>query len=392
MKKTATPSLLACFFLASCTLPSDTLHVARIESPASSNSGEPHLHTAPDGNVFLSWVEKGDDISSLKYSRLNGYEWSEPVLIAEGSNWFVNWADYPMMSSNDSVLMALYLEKNGEGKFAYATKVTHSDNGKDWTTAAVLHDDGKQSQHGFLAIEPYAGDFLITWLDGRNTVMEGHEDHMGSMTLRAAVVNKLGQKINEWELDNRTCDCCQTDIAITNNGPVVVYRDRGEDEVRDMSVVRFVDGHWTEPATVHKDNWKIKGCPVNGPRISAIGNNLAVAWFSVIDSKPQVNVAFSSDGGETFQNPIRMNENPTVGRVDIVMIDEQTAWVSWMEGNTIKAASADSKGNKGKSIIVAESSESRAGGFPQMTLAGSKLVFAWTDDQTKTIKTVFKEM
>jgi hypothetical protein len=27
-----------------------------------------------------------------------------------------------------------------------------------------------------------------------------------------------------------------------------------------------------------------------------------------------------------------------------------------------------------------------------MTLAGSKLVFAWTDDQTKTIKTVFKEM
>ena len=62
------------------------------------------------------------------------------------------------------------------------------------------------------------------------------------MTLRAAFIDKKGNKINEWELDGRVCDCCQTTAAITNDGPVVVYRDRSDDEVRDMSIVRYVNG------------------------------------------------------------------------------------------------------------------------------------------------------
>ena len=48
-------------------------------------------------------------------------------------------------------------------------------------------------------------------------------------------------------------------------GPVAVYRDRSPEEIRDISVVRLVDGVWTEPAPVHADNWMIEGCPVNGP-------------------------------------------------------------------------------------------------------------------------------
>ena len=51
---------------------------------------------------------------------------------------------------------------------------------------------------------------------------------------------------------------------MTADGPVVVYRDRSEQEIRDISIVRLHDGKWSQPSSVFEDNWKINGCPVNG--------------------------------------------------------------------------------------------------------------------------------
>ena len=45
--------------------------------------------------------------------------------------------------------------------------------------------------------------------------MDHHEGHHGAMSLRAAIIDGKGNKISEWELDNKTCDCCQTSAAIT---------------------------------------------------------------------------------------------------------------------------------------------------------------------------------
>ena len=214
----------------------------------------------------------------------------------------------------------------------------------------------------------------------------GHEGHHGEMTLRGALLDKAGTKTKEWELDGRICDCCQTTIAITTNGPVVVYRDRSDEEIRDMSIVRLVNGEWTQPKTIFADAWKIAGCPVNGPRADAIGNNVAIAWFSMKDKHAEVKVIFSADGGATFQQPIRIDEGKAIGRVDLVLLDEQTAMVSWMEGATIKAMKVHKDGTKEQPVIVAESSDARSSGFPQMTKTGDQLIFAWTDSKAKTIK------
>jgi hypothetical protein len=267
-----------------------------------------------------------------------------------------------------------------------------ADAGKTWAKPVVLHDDKKQAEHGFVTLLPYGDNFFITWLDGRNASMEGmegmdhHAGHHGSMTLRAAVLGPMGNKINEWELDNKTCDCCQTSAAITPNGPVVVYRDRSDDEIRDMSIVRLIDDKWTEPRAIHNDNWKIAGCPVNGPRIFALGNDLAVAWFSAASDKAHVNVLFSSDGGATFGKVIRVDEGSAIGRVDIVMLDSTSAVVSWMEGTSIKAAKVHRDGTREGSFTIASSSSARSSGFPQMTRSGNQILFAWTDDKDKTIK------
>lgn len=367
--------------------------IRSIPSPSKPNSSEPFLFTDSDSTVYLSWIEKSEEKSILKLSSLDNNQWTEAITIASGNSWFVNWADYPMIAANGQNLVAHFLDKSGESTYAYDVKLTTSANkGKTWTDPVILHDDKKQAEHGFVTLLPYGDNFFVTWLDGRNTVMEGmegmdhHEGHHGSMSLRAAIIDAKGNKINEWELDNKTCDCCQTTAAITSNGPIVIYRDRSDEEIRDMSIVRLIDSQWTAPKAIHNDNWKIAGCPVNGPRVASEGNNLVIAWFSAATDTSRVNVIFSTDGGSTFGNAIRIDEGSAIGRVDIALIDDKSAMVSWMEGTMIKAAKVHADGTIEPSITIATSSESRSSGFPQMTKSRNQLIFAWTDDNEKNIK------
>jgi hypothetical protein len=364
-----------------------------IKSPAADSCAEPYLFTDKNGSAYLSWIEKNGKDATLKFSAFSDNSWYAPVIIASGKNWFVNWADYPVIATDaNGNFIAHYLEKSDTAKFTYDIKtISSADSGKLWGQSKLLNEDNAKAEHGFVSIVPYKDGFFTCWLDGRKTASEesqgGHDGHHGEMTLRAAIIDKNGNKTNEWELDGKVCDCCQTTTAISDNGPVVIYRDRSDDEIRDMSIVRLVNGEWTKPLTIHADNWKIKACPVNGPRADAINNHLAIAWFSMKEKEGEVKMVFSKDGGETFDKPIRINEGKTIGRVDVLMLDSTTAMVSWMEGSTIKAVKVYADGKKEPSLIIASSSDKRSGGFPQMTKAGSKIIFAWTDDKAKTIRT-----
>jgi hypothetical protein len=363
-----------------------------MQSPADSASAEPHLFTDKNGVVYLSWIQKKGDTAVLKYASYNNGQWSMSRTIASGSDWFVNWADYPMLAADGGGnLLSHFLQKSKDGKYTYDVKITSSNNdGQNWSVPVALHDDGKKAEHGFVSIVPYGENYFVSWLDGRNAAMEegaGHHDgHHGQMTLRGAIVDKSGKKQQEWELDDRVCDCCQTSAAIAKDGPVVIYRDRSADEVRDMSIVRYVNGAWTKPVAVHSDNWKIDGCPVNGPRVTTLGNTMAVAWFAAPAKDASVKVAFSGDGGASFSAPVRIDEGKAMGRVDIILLNENTALVSWLEGAVIKAVKLSKDGKKETPVTIASSSEARSSGFPQMTNAGKQVVFAWTDDRIRSIR------
>ena len=88
-------------------------------------------------------------------------------------------------------------------------------------------------------------------------------------------------------------------------------------------MLRFVNGTWTSPKTLYNDNWKINGCPVNGPRAASIENTLVVAWFAAPNETSQVNVIFSEDAGEHFLKPIKVDLGNPNGRVDVDLINEQ---------------------------------------------------------------------
>ncbi|PSK99226.1 hypothetical protein [Cecembia rubra] len=347
-----------------------------------SNAFLPYL-TNHNGKTYISWVEQSENTNRLFYGQLDQNEVQSIQLITEGNDWFVNWADYPQIQFfQDGSIVAFFLKKSGPGTFSYDIMVTLSNNGKDWTLPKKLHDDGTQTEHGFVSMSPWGENMLITWLDGRNTGGGHNHDHghHGQMTLRAAVMNSNGEKLEEWLLDDRVCDCCQTGSTISSSGPAVVFRDRSETEIRDIGIINWEGSQWKETKIIHMDLWEIPACPVNGPRIASFGKDLAIAWYTAAQDRPEVKVVFSEDNGNSFGIPIRVGLGKTLGRVDLEIIDNQHAFITWMEEGKILGRRVNKNGKLGSPIEIAKSSEKRSSGFPQMTNTDGQIWLAWTDD------------
>ena len=368
-------------------------------SPAGGGSGEPFLVPAAGGGVWLSWLERIDSVHALRVARLDGNGWSEPRTIASSSSFFVNWADFPSVFERaDGRLVAHWLARSGAGRYAYdVVTAVSSDGGANWTQPVRPHRDGTASEHGFVSLFPMPdGSVGAVWLDGRQTVSghdatthdtaaagDGHEATANrAMSLRFTTLAADGVPGEDVLIDERVCDCCQTDVAATEDGAVLVYRDRSTEEVRDIAVRRLVNGEWSEAAPVHADGWVIPGCPVNGPSVSASGRSVVVAWFTAARDTARVNIAFSTDGGATFGPPFRLDEGDPVGRVDVLLLEDGIALVSWLErtadGAQVRARRVSAAGAMSEPTTVASSSAERASGFPRMALAGDHVVFAWT--------------
>lgn len=375
-----------------------------VESPAvAPQSAEPELTVGADGNLYLSWIEAdGDGGHVLKFSRWTDAGWSDARVVSRGADWFVNWADYPTMTAlEDGTLFAHWLAKTGRGTYAYGIQVSVSqDGGATWSDPIAPHRDGTDTYFGFVSMVPVAGDRVgLVWLGGEESEKEATDK-----TLHYATVDRDGTIHDGALLDPRVCDCCSTGAVLTEDGSIiVVYRDRSDEEVRDISVIRKESEAWGEPATIHADNWKINGCPVNGPEIDAAGERAVATWFTV-DAKDRghVRTAFSSDGGRSFGAPIEVDDGNPLGRVDVVLDEDGSAIVSWLEEREQGAAEfrlrrVGADGTRGAAVVVAETSATRGSGFPRMARSGKDVFLAWTHmpsdentDQTRVRTAVYR--
>lgn len=361
-------------------------------TPAGAGAREPNLFVAGNGRTYLSWLEPvADDRFAVRFSVASANGWTPPRTIASDEGLFVNWADFPsIVAFADGRLAAHWLAKNSDKAYAYDVKVAVSlDGGDTWSEPVVPHRDRTPTQHGFVSLLPLPdGDLAISWLDGRSytatdAFAAADEAAFDVMALRYATLDRGGVLSDEQILDERTCTCCQTSAALTGDDAVLAYRDRSDEEIRDIRVVRLgPTGRWSAPTLVHHDGWEISGCPVNGPAIAADEERVTVAWFTAADDLPRVYVAFSGNGGGSFDAPVRVDQDYPLGRVDLVLLPDGSAVVSWLEmtvaGETFLIRRAAADGGLGPAIALAAAREGRTSGFPRMVRSGDKLYFAWT--------------
>jgi len=365
--------------------------------PVQAGAMAPRLRATEDA-LLMTWIEPsarahgdtGEGVNShrVRFARFVDEKWSAASTIVEGPKVVANWADAPsVVRAGDGALVAHWAEKSGTRAYAYDVVLARSTDGGDhWKRIGRAHDDETATEHGFVSLVPEGSGVRAFWLDGRETATtEAEPKHgAGAMTLRTAVV--IGDTVSDGEVvDGRVCDCCGTSAAVTRRGPLVVYRDRQDDELRDIALVGRAEKQWSEPRLVHADGWRVEGCPVNGPMMATDGDRVAVAWYTYVDQRSRIRLSLSNDAGKTSADPIEIDQpvgrRSPIGRVDVVL-DGDGAVVSWVaserEDAVVLVARVSADGGVGEPLTVARLSASRQSGFPQLERLGDRLLVAWT--------------
>jgi hypothetical protein len=354
-----------------------------VEFAGPPGSGKPNLAVTRSGQAVLTWHEPaGGDRHALRFSVRTGRSWSAPATIRESDRFFVNWADFPSLIETGSGLWVVHwLEKTEARPYAYHVMLSVSrDRGRTWSDPVRAHTDASPTEHGFVAMVPDpAGGADLMWLDGRH--MEG--EHRGAMTVRTVPMDRDGRLGAEVEVDPRVCECCQVAMTRSAAGLIAAYRDRSDSEVRDIAVVRQVNGRWTAPSVIAPDGWEIRACPVNGPALAADGHDVALAWYTSAGAEARVYAVLSDDGGATFGPRIRLDLGNTMGRVHVAALGQGAFAAAWLDrqgaGDAVwRVRRIERGGRLGPARTVASVSAVRLAGFPRLARAGDDLLLGVT--------------
>jgi len=364
-----------------------TAQPREIPNPALPGSGQSYLAAGPDGRIYLSWTEPAEAGHRLQFAVWQKESWRLLGRVAEGPNWFVNWADYPtFLPLPGDALAAHWLEKAGGSKYSYGIKMAQrSSSASPWKILFAPQVQKEGQYTGFVSLVALSKGMGAAYL--APAPGGGEEDK----SLRFVQFASNGAVVSDEMLDPDVCTCCQTSAALTDDGPIVAYRDHEPGEIRDISLVSFRNGKWGRPRTLRPDGWRINACPVNGPALVASGKRAAVAWYTGADEAPRVYIALSKDAGASFGTPARVDDGMPLGRVALVAIPDGGAVASWIEkksngGAEIKVRRVSAEGRLGAPQGVGAVDAARKTGFPKMVLSGTKLLLTWTADRVRTVE------
>jgi len=284
---------------------------------ASSSLKTPRL-SSTQNSLVLSWVDTSASITQLRFSVYRDKQWSQAFTAAKGQNWFVNYADYAAVTAIDEQhFIASWLEQSSKTGTQYQFKIKQSfDAGKTWlaTTSPLVVKDG---EHGFISVLKKDNDAFFTWIS-----QVGSDYQILSSALNAD---------NQWSanhvVDDSSCSCCHTDMAAQGSRVLSVYRNRTKDEIRDIALNSYQNQQWSIAAVIHNDGWKINGCPVNGPSISANEDSTIIVWHTFAKNIPQVKLLTQHKGR---QSRVILLDEQGIGYTDSAIVDDEMALISWL--------------------------------------------------------------
>lgn len=322
--------------------------VVQLTSPAGPRAVGAALTTAPDGTLWLTWVEPSAPAAKksspptpnrLRFATYDApaQKWSAPRTIAERTDLPASSGDFPQLV-HDGRGTATVVWTDGRGG---ALVTTSSDRGATWSSPAPWTHAG----HGvekFSFVRLADGRVLAAWLENR-TASAGPKPAPQQLYSRilpstpptpSAPSSPSSHSPNlstDTLVDASVCDCCPTALtAFPDGGALLAYRGRTDTEVRDIRTARFRGTAWDEARLLNNDDWRINACPMNGPRLANDGGRVAAVWFTAADNDPRILASYSPDAGARFLLPLRLDETKPAGYVDTLILRDGAILVVWL--------------------------------------------------------------
>lgn len=326
----------------------NSLQTVRVSS-TDADAAEPVAMTAPDGSIYVAWVEhRQNNEADVMLARFNdaGQMQGAPARVNPSPGSATAWRGDPptVVVASDGVVYVGWTARV-EPASAHADDLYLSasrDGGRTFAAPVKVNDDEKPAVHGMhsLAVAP-DGRVYLAWLDERSVaqprpseIAEGH--HMESNREVYAAYSSDGGKTFSHNLRVATdaCPCCKTALAIGPDGRLYVgWRQVLPGDYRHIAVASSTDGGETfsPPVIVSDDRWQIAGCPVSGPALAvAAGGALRVIWYSEGQAgEAGLYWSESADGGHTFTPRRLLSGGPASGTPILLAGGGKTSTAIW---------------------------------------------------------------
>lgn len=354
-------------------------------SPPGIDAAEPATAAAPDGKLYVAWVNHEAKQADVMLGRFNseGEIEGAPVRVNRQAGVATAWrGDQPSLAVGaDGSVYVLWTarleagEKQGTDLFLSVS----NDRGQSFSSEVKVNDDKLPGPHGMHSLAVTRdGRLYAGWLDERNIQApkpsengEGH--HMESnRDLFVAYSRDGGRTFSaNTRVASEACPCCKTALAVSPDGTLyAAWRQVLPGNFRHIAVASSSDGgtSFSTPVIVSDDRWMLQGCPVSGPSLAVDANGkLSILWFAAGEANaPGLYSSESADKGRTFSARELVAQEGIRGTPALTAGTNQT-FALWQT-----AAEAETKlrllGNAGAALSVAMNAELPVGAYSNQKL------------------------
>lgn len=278
---------------------------------------------ASDGALWLAWVANGDVVVGHAPDGTTAIK--RTVVIGRHGAYADVGPDARVQIAIDPrgrivVAYGVFKDEHWNAKVLVSSS---TDGGKTFSAPRPVTGDAASQRFPSLGMAP-DGALFIAWIDKRLVVAAARQGRKAAgASVAYAWSGDGGATFTDARIAQDTsCECCRIGVAVPEaDRPVVLFRDLAAPSVRDHAVLAFTSRQDPGPLRrVAEDDWNINACPHHGPALAAAENGqLHAAWFTQGRVRQGVFYARSTDGGRSFNEPMRLGKaDERVGRPAVI--------------------------------------------------------------------------
>jgi len=292
-------------------------------SSGDANAAEPAIAVAPDGSVYVAWVNHNANSQAdimIAHFTSDGEIQGAPVRVNSQPGLATAWRGDPptvVIAPDESVLVgwtARVKPESGQATDLYLS--SSRDHGQTFGAPVKVNDDPKPAVHGMHSLTVASdGRVYVAWLDERNlspvkdlnmdAKSGGHHMESNRDVFVAASSDGGRSFVKNQRVATNACPCCKTALATTSDGRVYLsWRQVLAGDFRHIAVASSSDHTqtFTTPVIVSDDQWVLAGCPVSGATLFARKDgDVQVLWYSEgKNGETGLYTSITKDHGVTF--------------------------------------------------------------------------------------------
>jgi hypothetical protein len=272
-------------------------------SPEDTDAAEPAIAAAPDGSLYVAWVNHAKTQADVMVARFtgDGQMQGRPVRVNSQMGIATAWrGDPPTVAvAPDQTVFVGWTARVGSPA-GHATDIylsSSKDHGQTFGVPVKVNDDSAPAVHGMHSLTVAKdGRLYMAWLDERNVnpmpmkdmkmdaQTAGHHMENNRELFFAASPDGGRSFSKNQRVATNVCPCCKTALATSFDGRLYLsWRQVLPGDFRHIAVASSSDlgQTFTAPVIVSDDQWVLAGCPVSGAALSIAGDGFVrVLWYS----------------------------------------------------------------------------------------------------------------